>query len=284
MGESPDGISGAISSVAVVPGRYLALVLSALHVWGHTRDGLVVVAVTKATHSVVGTVLRFVIRLDLEAFVAECWLFKGGSLVGVEEGDVTNVVWRALCASQARDVSTDWGLGRGLGVDLAEDPCGESCVDEPPSHFKEGIVIHADVFFQRLEVSGEHSLPHDLCAEAHYICGDAWVSKLVYVVVHQFFHTSVGVEHMEMVIADLFVIPQVWDRVGSACVQRLAVDGAELAIAALDDRFFAIEDETNIICWTGYIPFQDFNPIMLQVQLVVGHPIAAWVVRVVFFV
>jgi len=73
-GEPPNCVGGAVDPMAVVPARHLALIFSALHVWGYTRDGFVVVAVAEATMTVGGTVSGFVVGLEVEAFIAECCL------------------------------------------------------------------------------------------------------------------------------------------------------------------------------------------------------------------
>ena len=50
--EPPNGISGAIHAVVVVPAGYFALVLVATHVWGDADDGLVDIAVAEAAASI----------------------------------------------------------------------------------------------------------------------------------------------------------------------------------------------------------------------------------------
>ena len=59
----PNGIGGAIRAVVVVPAGHLALVLRAAHVRGDAEDGLVDVAVAKATTPIVWAVLDLVVRL-----------------------------------------------------------------------------------------------------------------------------------------------------------------------------------------------------------------------------
>ena len=80
---------------------------------------------------------RLVIWGDLEAFVTECWLAKRGLLVRVEEGGISDVVRRTLCASYCWDATMDWGFRRRLSIDLAEDLRREACVNKVPL----GVVV-----------------------------------------------------------------------------------------------------------------------------------------------
>jgi len=58
--EPPNGVSGAIRAVVVMPAGYLALVLIATHVRGDADDGLVDIAVAEAASSIRGAVLDLV--------------------------------------------------------------------------------------------------------------------------------------------------------------------------------------------------------------------------------
>ena len=59
----PNGICGTVAAVIVVPARHLALVLVATHVRGDAQDGLMDVAVTKATAPIARAVLDLVVQL-----------------------------------------------------------------------------------------------------------------------------------------------------------------------------------------------------------------------------
>src|SRR5712672_353697 len=59
----PNGVSGTVHPVMVVPARHLALILRATHVRGDAEDGLVDVAVAEATAPIVRAVLGLVVQL-----------------------------------------------------------------------------------------------------------------------------------------------------------------------------------------------------------------------------
>ena len=79
----------------MVPAGYLALVFVATHVRGDADDGLMGGAATEAALAIRGAVLDLMSRLQLEAFVAECWVSNGCLFIWVVEGDVV-FVRRAL--------------------------------------------------------------------------------------------------------------------------------------------------------------------------------------------
>jgi len=59
----PEGVGGAVCAVVVVPAGHLALVLATTHVRGDAEDGLMNVAVAKATMPIRGAVLDLVAGL-----------------------------------------------------------------------------------------------------------------------------------------------------------------------------------------------------------------------------
>src|SRR5712672_1831195 len=87
-GEPSNGVGRTVRAVVVVPARHLALVFIASHMRGDTEDGFVDVAVAETTSPVRGAVLDLVPWLQLETFVAECWVSDSGLFVRVMEGDV----------------------------------------------------------------------------------------------------------------------------------------------------------------------------------------------------
>src|SRR5712671_258403 len=93
--EPPDGVRGTVCPVVVVPARYLALVFVAAHVRGDAEDGLMGGAATEAALAIRRAVLDLMSRLQLEAFVTECWVSNGCLFIRVVEGDVV-FVRRAL--------------------------------------------------------------------------------------------------------------------------------------------------------------------------------------------
>jgi len=130
VGEPSNGVGGTVRAVIIVPARHLALVLVASRVRGDADDRLMDVAVAETASSIRGTVLDLVPRLQLEAFVAECWVPDSGLLIWVMERDVI-FVGRALGSSDGWHAAA---AGRGtcgrLRVDIIEDASGEPCVDE----------------------------------------------------------------------------------------------------------------------------------------------------------
>ena len=107
--EPSDGVGGTIRAVVVVPARYLAFVLVTAHVRGGAKDGLVSGGATEAALTVRRAVLGLVPRLQLEAFVTECWLSNCCLLIRVMEGDVV-FVGRTLSPSDGRHAAA---AGRG---------------------------------------------------------------------------------------------------------------------------------------------------------------------------
>src|SRR5712672_2725440 len=111
-----------------------------MHVWGDADDRLVDVAVAEATVSVQGAVFDLVPRLQLEAFVTECWVSDCGLFVRVVERDVV-LVRRALSSSNSGHATT---TGRGtcgrLQIYVIKDASGEPCVDETTTWLEQGVV------------------------------------------------------------------------------------------------------------------------------------------------
>src|SRR5712672_1355466 len=106
------------------------------------------VAVTEATSSVRGAVFDLVPRLQLKAFVTECWMPDGGLFVRVVERDVV-LVRRTLSPSDGGHAATaSRGTCWGLRVYVIKDASGEPRVDEAMTCLEQGIVVHPDVLFQ----------------------------------------------------------------------------------------------------------------------------------------
>ena len=59
----PNGISGTVHAMVVVPARHLALVLRATHVRGDAKDGLVDVTVAEAATPIIRAILGLVVWL-----------------------------------------------------------------------------------------------------------------------------------------------------------------------------------------------------------------------------
>jgi len=88
------------------------------------------VAIAEAAASIARAVLDLMVRLQLEAFIAECWLARRGPLVRVVERDVV-FVGRALRSSDCwHATATDRGTGRRLRVDVIKNASGEPRVYE----------------------------------------------------------------------------------------------------------------------------------------------------------
>ena len=80
-------------------------------------------------------------RLQLEAFVAECWVSDGGLFVWVVERDVV-LVRRALSSSDGGHATTaSRGACGRLRVYIIKDTSGEPRVDETTTRFEQGIVV-----------------------------------------------------------------------------------------------------------------------------------------------
>jgi len=114
----------------VVPARHFALILCAAHVRCDTEDGLVVGASTKAALSITWAVTDLMVGLKFKAFVTECRLVGGWSLIRVVEGDVI-FIRRALCSSLRGHVSmANWGTGGRLRINVIKNTSGEPCMYE----------------------------------------------------------------------------------------------------------------------------------------------------------
>src|SRR5712671_6390419 len=128
--EPPDGVRGTICAVVVVPARYLALVFVAAHVRGDAEDGLMGGAATEAALAIRGAVFDLMPRLQLEAFVAECWVSNGCLFVRVVEGDIV-FVRRALSSSDGwHAAATGRGACRRLRIYIVKYVSGEPRMDE----------------------------------------------------------------------------------------------------------------------------------------------------------
>src|SRR5712675_1222041 len=191
--EPPDGVGGTVRAVVVVPTRYLALVLITAHVRGGANDGLVSGGATEAALTVRGAVLGLVPRLQLEAFVTECWLSNGRLFIWVMEGDVV-FVGRALSSSDGwHAAATGRGACGRLRIDVVEYASGEPRVDETSAGLEQGVVVHSYVLFQGLEARTIRGTPCGLCAEPDDLCGDSRVVDGVDMFVHKFFQVGLGV-------------------------------------------------------------------------------------------
>jgi len=96
--EPPNGVSGTVCAVVMVPTGHLTLVLVTTHMRGDAYDGLVDIAVAEATASIRGAILDLVPGLQLEAFITECRVLDGCLLVWMVEWDVV-LIRRALSSS-----------------------------------------------------------------------------------------------------------------------------------------------------------------------------------------
>jgi len=134
-------------TVVVVPAGHLTLVLVATHVRGDADDGLVGVAVAEAAASIRGAIFDLVSRLQLEAFVTECWVSDRRLFVRVVEGNVV-LVRRALSSLDGWHAAT---AGRGtcgrLRVDVVKNASGEPRMDETTTGLEQGVVVHPNVLF-----------------------------------------------------------------------------------------------------------------------------------------
>src|SRR5712671_6536211 len=219
--------------MVVVPARHLALVLVAARVRGDAEDGFMGSAVTEAALAVRGAVLGLVSRLQLEAFVTECWVSNGRLFIWVVEGDIV-FVRRALCSSDGwHAAATGRGSCGRLRVDIVKNASGEPRVDEMSTGLEQGVVVHPDVLFQGLEARIEHGASCGLGAEPYDFRSDPRVIDGVDVLVHEFFQASVGVEDVEVVVPYQLVVAQVRTTIRAARVQRLMVDRGLFAIAPL---------------------------------------------------
>src|SRR5712671_4402378 len=145
--EPPDSVCGTIRAVMMVPTRYLTLVFVATHVRGDAEDGLMGGAATEAAFAIRRAVFDLVSWLQLEAFVAECWVSNGCLFIWVVEGDVV-FVRRALSSPNGwHAAATGRGACRRLRVDVVKYASREPRVDETSTGLEQGIVVHSDVFF-----------------------------------------------------------------------------------------------------------------------------------------
>src|SRR5712671_4805730 len=255
-----------------------------MHVWGDADDRLVDVAVAEATVSVQGAVFDLVPRLQLEAFVTECWVSDGGPFVRVVERDVI-LVRGTLSSSDGGHATT---VGRGtcgrLQVYVMKDASGEPRVDETTTCLEQGIVVHSDVLFQGLESCAERGAPSGLGAEPYNFCCDPRVVDGVDVFIHEFFKAGVGVQDVKVVVPYQLVVAQIGTCICATCVQRFAVNGGLLAVATFQNCFFAVEHVANEKGRTGHVPFRDVDAVMFRVVAIVAHPTRPWVDAVIFFV
>src|SRR5712672_3481740 len=191
--EPPDGVGGTVRAVMVVPTRYLALVLVTAHVRGGAKDGLVSGGATEAALTVRRAVLGLVPRLQLEAFVTECWLSNGRLFIWVMEGNVV-FVGRALSSSDGWHAAT---TGRGtcgrLRINVVEYASGEPRVDETSTGLEQGVVVHSYVLFQGLETRAIRGTSCGLGAEPYDFRGDPRVIDGVNVLVHKLSQIGLGV-------------------------------------------------------------------------------------------
>src|SRR5712675_3266730 len=184
-------------------------------------------------------------RLQLEAFVTECWVSDGGPFVRVVERDVV-LVRRALSSSDGGHATT---AGRGtcgrLRVYIIKDASGEPRVDEVTTCLKQGVVVHSDVLFQGLESCTERGAPSGLGAEPYDFRCDPRVVDSMDVFIHEFFKAGIGVQDVKVVVPYQFVVVQIRMCICATCVQRLAVDGGLLAIATFQNCFLTVEHVAN---------------------------------------
>src|SRR5712671_2366426 len=191
--EPPDGVRGTVCAVVVVPTRYLTLVLVAARVRGDAEYGLMGGAVTEAASAIRGTVLDLMSQLQLETFVAECWVSNGCLFIRVVEGDVV-FVRRALSSPDGwHAAATGRGACGRLRIDVVKYASREPRVDETSTGLEQGVVVHSDVLFQGLETRVERGAPCGLRAEPHDLRSDPRVVDGVDMLIHEFFQVGLGV-------------------------------------------------------------------------------------------
>src|SRR5712671_2540724 len=191
--EPPDGVRGTVCAVMVVPTWYLALVFVATRVRGDAEDRLMGGAATEAALAIRGAVLDLMSRLQLEAFVAECWVSNGCLFIRVVEGDVV-FVRRALSSSNGwHAAATGRGACGRLQIDIVKYASREPRMDETSTGLEQGVVIHSNVLFQGLEMRVECGAPCGLRAEPHDLRSDSWVVDGVDMLIHEFFQVGLGV-------------------------------------------------------------------------------------------
>jgi len=109
VSEPPNSVGRAIRAVIVVPARHLALVLVANAYVGRCRRWTCGRRCRRSNIVVQRTVLDLVPRLQLKAFVTECWVPDGGFFIRVVERDVV-LIRRALSSANGRHTTV---AGRG---------------------------------------------------------------------------------------------------------------------------------------------------------------------------
>src|SRR5712671_47670 len=192
--EPPDGVGGAVRAVVVVPTRYLALVLVTAYMRGGAKDRFVSGGTTEAALTVRGAVLSLVPRLQLEAFVTECWLSNGRLFIWVMEGDVV-FVGRALSSSDGwHAAATGRGACGRLRINVVEYASGKSRVDETSTGLEQGVVVHSYVLFQGFETRVIRGTSCGLRTEPHDLCGDSRVVDGVDMFIHELFQVGMGVQ------------------------------------------------------------------------------------------
>src|SRR5712672_2057597 len=170
-------------------------------------------------------------RLQLEAFVTECWVSDGGPFVRVVERDVV-LVRRTLSSSDGGHVTTAGRGTRGrLRVYVVKDASGEPRVDEATTCLEQGVVVHSDVLFQGLESCAECGAPSGLGTEPYNFRCNPRVVDGVDVFIHEFLKVGVGVQDVKVVVPYQLVVAQIGTRVCAARVQCFAVNGGLLAVA-----------------------------------------------------
>src|SRR5712672_2524035 len=168
----------------MVPAGYLALVLVATRVRGDAEDGLVASAVAEATFAIRRAVLDLVPRLQLEAFVAECWVSNSRLFIWVVEGDIV-FVGRTLGPSDGwHATATGRGTRGRLQVNVVKNASGEPRMDETATGLEQGVVVHSNVLLQGLETRAERGASCGLGAEPHNFRSDPWVVDGVDVLIH----------------------------------------------------------------------------------------------------
>src|SRR5712671_2449543 len=191
--EPPNGIGGTVRAMVVMPTGHLALVFVATHVRGDAEDGLVDVAVAETTSPVRWAVLDLVARLQLEAFVTECWVPDRCLFIRVVKGDVI-FIGRALGSTDGRHAAaTGRGTSGRLRVNVVKNASGEPRMYETAMGLEQCVVVHSDVLFQGLETCVVCGTSGSLRTESHDFRCDPGVVDGVDVLVHKFFQAGLGV-------------------------------------------------------------------------------------------
>jgi len=89
--------------------------------------------------------------LQLEAFVAECWVLDRCLFIRVVKGDVI-FVGRTLGSTDSwHAASTGRGTSGRLRVDVVKNASGEPRMYETSTGLEQRVVVHSNVLFQGLE-------------------------------------------------------------------------------------------------------------------------------------